>query len=223
MNAISDPPRFATLQESVRALRAGGLVVLVDSPDRENEGDLVMAAEFATPKTINFMARFGRGLICAPMLREGLQRLELPPMTQRNTDPKGTAFHVSVDHLLTNSTGISAADRAATLRALADPSSKPGDFSRPGHIFPLAARPGGVLERAGHTEASIDLLRIAGLSPVAVICEILRDDGEMMRVPDLLRFARRHGMPMLTIEAVIERCRAGRPAPGWLDPQTVAA
>lgn len=212
MNAIVDPTSFRqhTLQDGLRALQTGGMVVMVDSPDRENEGDLIMAAEFATPAAVNFMTRWGRGLICAPMEAEALARLEIPPMTTRNTDPKGTAFHVSVDHLLTNSTGISASDRAATLRALARPASRPADFSQPGHIFPLAARAGGVLERPGHTEASVELLKMAGLTPVAVICEILREDGEMMRVPELLPFARLHGFPFLTIEALVENRAAAR-------------
>ena len=212
MNAVVDqiPPPFAALQDGLRVLQAGGMIVMTDSPDRENEGDLIMAAEFATPGAINFMTRHGRGLVCAPMDAEALRRLGIPPMCTRNTDPKGTAFHVSVDHRLTNSTGISASDRAATLRALADPASQAADFSQPGHIFPLKARPGGVLERAGHTEASVDLLRMAGLTPVAVICEILREDGEMMRTPDLVRFCRLHDLPLLTIEALADACRAMR-------------
>ncbi len=175
------------------------MVIVVDSADRENEGDLVMAAQFASARHVHFMASEGRGLVCVPMTAGRLATLRIDPMVARNTDPAGTAFHVSVDVLADTTTGISASDRASTIRALADPHSRPEDFSRPGHIFPLAARAGGVLERPGHTEAAIDLVTLAGLEPVAVICEIADSDGEMARMPALVDFAERHQIPMITI------------------------
>jgi 3,4-dihydroxy 2-butanone 4-phosphate synthase/GTP cyclohydrolase II len=193
---------FATVEEAVAEIAAGKMVVVIDSPDRENEGDLVMAAEHATPEAIHFMARYARGLICMPMLRQALDRLEIPPMSSRNTDRRKTAFHVSVDHV-SACTGISAKERARTIRALADPLSIADDFIQPGHMFPLAYHPGGVLARAGHTEASVDLARLAGLPPAAVICEIADDDGEMARVPRLMRFAKEHGLLLLTISSLI--------------------
>jgi 3,4-dihydroxy 2-butanone 4-phosphate synthase/GTP cyclohydrolase II len=196
---------LSSVDEAAQAIARGGMAVVVDDPARENEGDLVMAAELVTPEAINFMATWGRGLICAPLLAQRLHELDIPPMVARNTDPKGTAFHVSVDHRDRTSTGISAADRAATIRALADPASGAAEFTRPGHVFPLAYRSGGVLERAGHTEAAIDLARLAGLRPAAAICEIADEDGEMMRLPALLRFAARHDLPVLAITHLIER------------------
>jgi 3,4-dihydroxy 2-butanone 4-phosphate synthase / GTP cyclohydrolase II len=191
------------MEVAVAAIAAGGMVIVVDSPDRENEGDLVMAAEHVTPATVNFMATHGRGLICAPMLAEDLRRLEIGPMVAENTDARGTAFHVSVDVRGGTTTGISASDRARTLRALADPAAVPRDFARPGHVFPLAYRPGGVLRRAGHTEAAIDLAVLSGARPAAVICEIASRDGEMARLPELRRFATEHGMPIVAITGLI--------------------
>jgi 3,4-dihydroxy 2-butanone 4-phosphate synthase/GTP cyclohydrolase II len=194
---------LAGIDETIAAVARGELVVLVDSPDRENEGDLVMAAERVTPEAINFMAAQGRGLICVPMERERLAELAIAPMVADGTDPHGTAFHVGVDHAARGTTGISAADRAATVAALASPSSGPRDFTQPGHVFPLAARPGGVLRRAGHTEAAVDLAVLAGLSPAAVICEIMADDGRMARLPQLLDFAAEHGLVVAAISDLI--------------------
>jgi 3,4-dihydroxy 2-butanone 4-phosphate synthase/GTP cyclohydrolase II len=180
------------------------MVLIVDAADRENEGDVVMAAQFATPQALNFMAKHARGLVCVPMSAERLAELEIPQMTTRNRDPWGTAFHVGVDHATAASTGISASDRAAVIRRLADPDAAPEDFTQPGHVFPLGARAGGVLERAGHTEASLDLLCLAGLSPAAVICEVAADDGEMAQMPDLRRFAYEHDLPMVMIADLID-------------------
>jgi len=176
---------------------------MVDAPDRENEGDLVCAAEHITPETVNFMATHGRGLICVPMLRERLAELAVPPMVAESTDPKGTAFHAGVDHRERSTTGISATDRANTIRALADPESVAGDFTKPGHVFPLGYADGGVLKRAGHTEGAIDLTRMAGLAPAAVICEIAGDDGEMARLPRLIEFAAEHDLLVVAISDLI--------------------
>ena len=195
----SDSP-FATIETAIRELRAGRMVVVVDDEDRENEGDLTMAAELITPEAINFMALHGRGLICLAMTGERLDELELGPMAADNTAPHGTAFTVSIDakgHGVT--TGISARDRAQTIRAALDACSSPDDFARPGHVFPLRARPGGVLERRGQTEAAVDLAHLAGLQPAGVICEVINDDGTMARVPDLGRFCERHGLVMVTV------------------------
>jgi 3,4-dihydroxy 2-butanone 4-phosphate synthase/GTP cyclohydrolase II len=193
---------LSPIESAVEAIALGRMVVVVDDPDRENEGDLVMAAKFVTAEAINFMAKHGRGLICAPVLSERLHELEIPPMVDRSTDARATAFHAGVD-LRGQRTGISAGERAATIRALADPSSHAADFTCPGHVFPLAYRRGGVLERAGHTEASIDLAMLAGAGPAAIICEIAADDGEMMRLPELIRFGERHGLPVVTISDLI--------------------
>jgi 3,4-dihydroxy 2-butanone 4-phosphate synthase/GTP cyclohydrolase II len=194
---------MASVEEALEALAAGRMIVVVDAPDRENEGDLVMAAELATPAAINFMATHARGLICVAMREEQLRALDIPPMLTRSSDPRGTAWHVSVDHARLATTGISASDRAHTIRALADPASSPGDFTQPGHVFPLASRPGGVLKRAGHTEAATDLMSMAGLRPSGVICEIARADGEMARLPELLAFGRSHDLPVLAISDLI--------------------
>jgi 3,4-dihydroxy 2-butanone 4-phosphate synthase/GTP cyclohydrolase II len=194
---------FASVDDAVAAIGRGEMVIVVDDPGRENEGDIVMAAEKVTPAAINFMATEGRGLICVPMLERRLRALGIAPMVANNSDRHGTAFHVSVDHRLKASTGISATDRANTIRALADPSSSPSDFSQPGHVFPLAYREGGVLKRAGHTEASIDLCLMAGLSGAAVICEIAGADGEMARLPNLTAFAEQHGLPIIPITDLI--------------------
>jgi 3,4-dihydroxy 2-butanone 4-phosphate synthase/GTP cyclohydrolase II len=195
---------LSSIDQAVAAIARGEMVVVVDDPGRENEGDLVMAAEFVTPEAMHFMASEGRGLICAPMLPERLAALGIPSMVARNTDPNGTAFHVSVDLAEGTSTGISASDRARTIAALADPSARRADFTQPGHVFPLAYRHGGVLVRPGHTEASIDLAVLAGAAPAAVICEIAADDGEMMRLPGLLQFAARHGLHVVAISHLVE-------------------
>jgi 3,4-dihydroxy 2-butanone 4-phosphate synthase / GTP cyclohydrolase II len=193
---------LASIPELLAELRAGRPVILVDDENRENEGDLLMPAATATPEWVNFMAREGRGLICVTLTPDRARALDLTPMVGSSTDPNGTAFTVSVDHV-SNSTGISAFDRAATIAALMDDAAKPADFRRPGHIFPLVARPGGVLRRAGHTEAGCDLARLAGFPPVGVICEIMGDDGEMSRLPDLLAFGERHCLKVGSIEALI--------------------
>ncbi|OWL95752.1 bifunctional 3,4-dihydroxy-2-butanone-4-phosphate synthase/GTP cyclohydrolase II [Deinococcus indicus] len=193
---------LASIPELLAELRAGRPVILVDDENRENEGDLLMPAATATPEWVNFMAREGRGLICVTLTPDRARMLDLTPMVGSSTDPNGTAFTVSVDHV-SNSTGISAFDRAATIAALMDDAAKPTDFRRPGHIFPLVARPGGVLRRAGHTEAGCDLARLAGFPPVGVICEIMGDDGEMSRLPDLLAFGERHALKVGSIEALI--------------------
>ena len=193
---------LASIPELLAELRAGRPVILVDDEHRENEGDLLMPAATATPEWVNFMAREGRGLICVTLTPDRARALDLTPMVGSSTDPNGTAFTVSVDHV-SNSTGISAFDRAATIAALMDDAARPTDFRRPGHIFPLVARPGGVLRRAGHTEAGCDLARLAGFAPVGVICEIMGDDGEMSRLPDLLTFGERHGLKVGSIEALI--------------------
>jgi 3,4-dihydroxy 2-butanone 4-phosphate synthase/GTP cyclohydrolase II len=204
-DAASPAPRpdFGRIEQAAAAIARGQMVVVVDSPVRENEGDLVMAAEKVTAQAINFMATHGRGLICVALTAERLDQLAIGPMVLENTDPKGTAFRVSVDHRARATTGISASDRASTIAALADPRTRPDEFSRPGHVFPLAYREGGVLKRAGHTEASVDLARIAGLQPAAVLCEIAGEDGEMARLPSLQRFARLHGLPVITISDLI--------------------
>ncbi|MBZ9749937.1 GTP cyclohydrolase II [Deinococcus sp. HMF7604] len=195
---------LASVPDLLADLRAGRPVILVDDEGRENEGDLLMPAATATPHWINFMAREGRGLICVTLPPERAQALDLTPMVGagQSSDPNGTAFTVSVDHV-SNSTGISAYDRAATIAALLDGAAQPADFRRPGHIFPLVARPGGVLRRAGHTEAACDLARLAGFAPLGVICEIMGDDGEMSRLPDLLAYGEKHGLKVGSIEALI--------------------
>ena len=210
VTTTTEKPEFSTIEDAVTALARGHMVVVVDSPRRENEGDLVMTADRVTPAAINFMAKYGRGLICVPMLEERLEGLGIPAMTVRNSDPKGTAFHVSVDHRET-STGISARDRALTIAALAEPLSRREDFTQPGHVFPLAYRKGGVLKRQGHTEAAVDLMLLAGFTPTAVICEIAGDDGEMARVPQLLRFAWEHRQKIITIEDLVAYRRRREP------------
>jgi 3,4-dihydroxy 2-butanone 4-phosphate synthase / GTP cyclohydrolase II len=195
---------FAPVEEAIAAIRDGKMVVVVDDEDRENEGDLTIAAECITPDAINFMARYGRGLICLAMTPERLDELDVPLMVNQNTARFDTAFCVSIEAKASTSTGISAADRAATVRAAVDPRTRPGDLARPGHMFPLRARPGGVMVRAGQTEAAVDLARIAGLYPAGVICEIMNDDGTMARVPQLTRFVRRHGLLMITVADLIK-------------------
>lgn len=189
--------------EAIEEYRAGRPLIIVDDEDRENEGDVCVPAQFCTPDIVNFMATHARGLICVPLADETVDRLRLPMMTRRNTSSLGTAFTISVEAASGITTGISAADRARTIAVLADPASQPNDLVRPGHIFPLRARAGGALVRAGQTEASIDLCRLAGLEPAAVICEVMRDDGEMARMPDLQRFARRHSMKIVTVADII--------------------
>ncbi|MFC9896989.1 bifunctional 3,4-dihydroxy-2-butanone-4-phosphate synthase/GTP cyclohydrolase II [Nocardia sp. NPDC127579] len=191
------------VEAGIAAIAAGGMVVVVDDEDRENEGDLVLAAALATPEQIGFMVRHTSGVLCAPMTGADLDRLHLPPMTAVNEDPKGTAYTVSVDAATGISTGISAADRARTLRALADPRTVAGDLTRPGHVFPLRADPDGVLGRPGHTEAAVDLTRLAGLPPAGVIAELVRDDGAVARLPELVEFARAHGLPIISIADLI--------------------
>ena len=195
---------FATIEEAIEDIRAGRMVVVVDSEDRENEGDLIMAAQFATPEAINFMARHGRGLICLALTPERCEQLGLTSMVRRNEAPHHTAFTESIEARDGVTTGISAPDRARTVMVAIDPNSSQGDLVRPGHIFPLRAKSGGVLERAGHTEAAVDLARMAGLIPAGVICEVMREDGEMARVDDLVLYAREHGLRMVTIEDLIE-------------------
>ena len=194
---------FDTIEEAIYDLMQGKMVIVCDDEDRENEGDFVALAEKVTPETINFMITHGRGLVCAPISEERAQQLDLVPMVDQNTDPHGTAFTVSIDHHSTT-TGISASERATTIQALLDPNSKPSDFKRPGHIFPLVAKNGGVLRRAGHTEAAIDLARLSGAKPAGVICEIIKDNGEMARVPDLRKIADEFGLKMITIKDLIE-------------------
>ncbi len=189
--------------EAVEEFRAGRPIIIVDDEDRENEGDVAVPAQFCTPELVNFMAMHARGLICVPLADETVDRLRLPMMTRRNTSSLGTAFTISVEAASGITTGISARDRARTIDVLADPDSQPADLVRPGHIFPLRARTGGVLVRAGQTEASVDLCRLPGLEPAAVICEVMRSDGEMARMPDLKRFARRHDLGIITVAEII--------------------
>src|ERR1700682_4612664 len=190
---------FASVEEAVEEIRQGRMIVLVDDEDRENEGDLTIAAEKITPEPINFMAKFGRGLICLTLTEERCDELHLPLMSPINTSAHGTAFCEAVDARVGVTTGISASDRAITILTAIDPKTKPQDLARPGHIFPLRARNGGVLVRAGQTEASVDLARIAGLTPASVICEIMGDDGTMSRVPQLVEFCKEHDLKMLTV------------------------
>jgi 3,4-dihydroxy 2-butanone 4-phosphate synthase / GTP cyclohydrolase II len=195
---------FAPIEEAIEAIRSGRMVIVVDDPDRENEGDLTIAAEKITPAAINFMARYGRGLICMSMTPERLDELEIPLMVTKNSSRFDTAFCVPVESKERTTTGISAADRAATVLAAIDPATRPSDLARPGHMFPLRSRTGGVMVRAGQTEAAVDLARIAGLYPAGVICEIMNEDGTMARVPQLTKFAKRHGLLMITIADLIK-------------------
>ncbi len=195
--------QYNTIDEALEALRQGQCILVIDDPDRENEGDLICAAQFATTENVNMMASLAKGLICMPMSRELCERLNLPQMVTHNSDNHQTAFTVSVDHISTT-TGISAVERGVTARAIADPSSKPIDFRRPGHMFPLQAREGGVLVRAGHTEATVDLCRMAGLAEAGLCCEIMREDGTMMRTTELLELAKEHNIVCVTIKSLIE-------------------
>jgi len=196
-------PPFTDVPGALNEIRAGRMVVVVDDEDRENEGDLTLGSEFVTPEAINFMARYGRGLICLTLTEERADYLRLFPMTQQNSSRFGTAFTETIEAREGVTTGISAADRAHTIRAAIDPGAKYTDLARPGHVFPLRARKGGVLVRAGQTEASVDLARLAGLNPSGVICEIMRDDGEMARIPDLIPFCKEHGLLILTVAELI--------------------
>ena len=194
---------FATVTEAIDDIKRGRMVIVVDDEDRENEGDLTIAAQLCTPEDVAFIRKYASGVICVPMTGERLDALDLPQMVTRNEARLGTAFTVSVDAREGVTTGISAADRARTIRLLADPSTRPHDFVKPGHIFPLKARDGGVLVRAGQTEAAVDLCRMAGLAPVGVICEITNPDGSMARLPELKRFAKRHGLRLITVKELI--------------------
>ena len=194
---------FASIDDAVAAIRAGQMIIVVDDEDRENEGDLTMAASQVTPEAVNFMARHGRGLVCLAMTPERLDRLEIPLEVSDNSSRGDTAMCVSIDAKSGTTTGISAADRAKTIRAAIAPETGPRDLARPGHVFPLRARPGGVMVRAGHTEAAVDLARIAGLPEAGVICEVMNEDGTMARVPELTKFARKHGLLMITIADLI--------------------
>ena len=193
---------FNTVEEALDALRAGQNILVIDDPDRENEGDIICAAEFATTENVNFMATYAKGLICMPMSGEYCDKLGLPQMVEQNTDNHETAFTVSIDHMST-STGISAEERGVTARATVLADAKPTDFRRPGHMFPLRAREGGVLRRTGHTEATVDLCRLAGLRPVGLCCEIMREDGTMMRTTELKKFAKEHNLCMITVADLI--------------------
>jgi len=196
-------PPFTDVPGALDEIRAGRMVVVVDDEDRENEGDLTLAADFVTPEGINFMARYGRGLICLALTEERADHLRLFPMTQQNSSRFGTAFTETIEAREGVTTGISAADRSHTIRTAIDPRTTPSDLARPGHVFPLRARRGGVLVRAGQTEASVDLARMAGLTPAGVICEVMRDDGAMARIPDLIPFCRQHNLRMLTVAELI--------------------
>lgn len=198
------PTPFNTIEDAIRDIRKGKFAILVDDEDRENEGDLVIAAKKVTPQSINFMAKHARGLICLALTPERVEELQLPPQAIENTATFGTAFTVSIDARKDITTGISAADRATTIHVAIDPKSKPADLARPGHIFPLKAQQGGVLRRAGQTEGSVDLARLAGLRPAGVICEIMNEDGTMARVPELTKFAKAHKLKMVTVKALIE-------------------
>lgn len=194
---------FATIEAAIQAIQAGRMVILVDDEHRENEGDLVIAAEYATPSAINFMSKYGRGLICLPMTDASIDRLNLPMMTAQNRSPYGTAFTVSIEAFHGVSTGISPKDRAHTIAVAIDPNSGPEDIISPGHVFPLKARPNGVLERSGQTEGSVDLMKLSGLQPAAVICEIINEDGSMSRRDDLAQFSRQHDIPMVSIQDLL--------------------
>ncbi len=202
-DAMNDSP-FSTIEEAIEDIRNGRMVIVCDDEERENEGDLTIAAAKVTPEVINFMARHGRGLICLPMTEERCDQLELRPMVQDNTCRYETAFCVSIEARYKVTTGISAADRAATVLTAVDPATRPSDLARPGHMFPLRAKPGGVLQRTGQTEAAVDLARLAGFTPAGVICEIMNEDGTMARVPQLATFAAEHGLKMVTVADLIE-------------------
>src|SRR6058998_1502564 len=194
---------FTDVPSAIEEIRSGRMIVVVDDEDRENEGDLTLAAEKVTPEAINFMAKYGRGLVCLALTEERLDHLRIGPMTSENTSNYGTAFCEAIDARDGVTTGISAYDRARTIQVAIDPATRPSDLARPGHVFPLRARKGGVLVRAGQTEASVDLARLAGLVPAGIICEIMNDDGTMARVPDLVKFCEKHGLKMVTVADLI--------------------
>lgn len=196
--------KFNTIEEAIKDIANGKMVILVDDEDRENEGDLCMAAEKVTPEAINFMAKYGRGLICLSLTPQRVSELKLPMMSDENTSSFGTAFTVSIEAKKGVTTGISAKDRAVTILTAVNPNTRPEDIARPGHVFPLRAKPGGVLQRAGQTEGSVDLARLAGLTPAGVICEIMNDDGTMARVPELVEFSKKHNMKIVTIKDLIQ-------------------
>src|SRR5438270_10044395 len=198
------PHKFNSIESVIADLQAGKMVLVVDDADRENEGDLIMAAQYVTPAAVNFMAKHGRGLICVPTTSERLQQLGIERMVQQNRETFKTDFQISVDAARGITTGISAADRAETIRVMAEPAAVPEDLTQPGHVFPLRARPGGVLQRAGHTEAAVDLVRLAGCRPIGVICEIMSEDGSMARLSELLRFAKKHRLKICSIEDLIK-------------------
>src|SRR3989454_3738905 len=200
--------QFNSIESAIVDLRQGKMIIVVDDADRENEGDLIMAAQFVTPENVNFMAKHGRGLICVPTISERLQQLGIERMVRQNRETFGTDFQISVDAARGITTGISAAHRAETIRIMADPTAVPEDLVQPGHVFPLRARPGGVLQRAGHTEATVDLVKLAGSRPIGVICEIMSDDGSMARLPELLKFSKKHKLKICTIESLIKYRRA---------------
>jgi 3,4-dihydroxy 2-butanone 4-phosphate synthase/GTP cyclohydrolase II len=200
---MSPQTPFTDVPAAIEEIRAGRMIVVVDDEDRENEGDLTIAAEKVTPEAINFMAKFGRGLVCLAMTEERLDHLRIGPMTTENTSQYGTAFCEAIDARTGVTTGISAYDRARTIQVAIDPATQPADLARPGHVFPLRARKGGVLVRAGQTEAAVDLARLAGMVPAGIICEIMNDDGNMARVPDLIEFCREHSLKMLTVAELI--------------------
>lgn len=200
---MKDASEFSTVDDAVAQIQRGGFVIVVDDENRENEGDLIFAAQHATQEKMAFMIRHTSGVICAPCDPGRLDRLEMPPMVERNQEPHRCAFTVSVDYLPGMTTGISALERARTLNALADPDTTASDFIRPGHVFPLKYQPGGVLVRSGHTEAALDLARLAGCQPAAALCELVNDDGTMKRVPDLMDFAAEHDLPIISIDALI--------------------
>jgi 3,4-dihydroxy 2-butanone 4-phosphate synthase / GTP cyclohydrolase II len=203
-SSVETKASFATIEEAIEDIRQGRFVVVVDAADRENEGDLTIAAQFATPEAVNFMATHGRGLICLCLTEERCDALALRPMTYNNETPYETAFTISIEAREGVTTGISAADRARTIQVAIDPTKEAGDLVQPGHIFPLKAKPGGVLERTGQTEAAVDLARLAGLIPAGVVCEIMNEDGTMARVPDLIPYCRAHGIKLVTVEDLIE-------------------
>ena len=204
MDTATQSTAFAPIEEAIEDIRQGKVVVVVDAADRENEGDLTIAAQFATPEAINFMAMHGRGLICLCLTEKRCDELGLRPMTERNETPFGTAFTISIEAREGISTGISAPDRSRTIQVAIDPSRGSADLVQPGHVFPLRARPGGVLQRAGQTESAVDLARLAGLNPAGVVCEVMNDDGTMARVPDLIPYCERHGLKMITVADLIE-------------------
>src|ERR1700689_4596285 len=207
-NDSAKPSPFASIEEAIEEIRAGRFVVVVDDEDRENEGDVTIAAQFATPDAVNFMATHARGLICLCLTEGRCDDLGLRQMTDHNDSPFGTAFTVSIEAREGVTTGISAADRSRTIQVAIDPTKNGADIVQPGHIFPLRARAGGVLQRAGQTEAAVDLARLAGLAPAGVICEVMNEDGTMARVPDLIEFCKKHGVKLISVEDLIEYRRA---------------